>query len=165
VTVVPIGPNIWEFTCASGSSHVEPYRWQTTAAKERLDDVLLTGKSEELGLYDDLPACLAAGEPWVEYGVVEYRYSKRRPTTYERLLRDYGHTRIAHKPYTASAFIAAALGRLSDAGVVALQFGPATGYWSYNGTISYWALPPAPPTDALISWKDWATAAGLDPDH
>jgi len=141
---LPLGPGLWAFTCTGTIGHTEPYRWQTTTAREVVDQALSGGKSEELGLYDDLPRCLSPSEPWVEYGVVEYRYSVLNPSVYSQLLADYGHTRIERKPYTASAFIAAALGRLAEAGIVALQFGPATGYWSYNGTVSYWALPPAP---------------------
>jgi hypothetical protein len=141
---------------------VEPFHWQTTAAKESIDEALMGGKSEELGLYDDLPQCLSGGDPWVEYGVVEYRYSQLRPRVYAQLLAEYGHTRLGPTSYTTSSFIAGALGRLAKAGILAAQFGPATGYWSYNEIISYWALPPPPEQDRRNSWVEWATANDID---
>jgi hypothetical protein len=125
----------------------------------------MEGKTAELGLYEDLPRCLVKGEAFVEYGVVEYRYSQLRPDVYQRLLDDYSHTRIErHKPYTASVFIALALGRLADVGDVLYRVGPATGYWAYNEVISYWALPPGPAEGGdPLSWETFATEAGLNP--
>ncbi len=127
VNAVPLGPGLWEFTCTGGSRHVEPFNWQTTAAKDSVDEEWMGGKSEELGLYDDLPQCFNGGDPWVEYGVVEYRYSQQRPRVYAELLGEYGHTRIGRKSYTTSSFIAGALGRLAKAGILAAQFGPRLG--------------------------------------
>jgi hypothetical protein len=114
---------------------------------------------------NDLPQCLVEGESFVEYGVVEYRYSELRPDVYRRLLSDYSHTRIErHKPYTASVFIALALGRLADLGDVLYRVGPATGYWAYNEVISYWALPPGPAeAESSISWAQFCAVNGLDP--
>lgn len=66
----------------------------------------------------------------------------------------YGHTAIAAARYTASAFIAATLGHLSRTGHVLYHSGPATGRWSYNGQISWWALPPAPEWSDRTSWTD-----------
>lgn len=164
VTMVVLGPGMWNYTC-TGHTHPDPFQWQSSSSSaSTAERELLGGKSEALGLYDDLPACLVPGEAWVEYGVVEWRYSQRNPRIYQQLLDDYGHTRIAPKQYTASAFIASALGRLQDAGILGHHVAEATGYWSYNGVISYWALPPLPPTSNLRTWAAYAAAEGLDPD-
>jgi hypothetical protein len=48
--------------------------------------------------------------------------------------------------------------------VVVGQERNATGYWAYNSSISYWALPPAPPVDHVLTYTDYATAIGLDPN-
>jgi hypothetical protein len=122
-------------------------------------------KASILGLYDDLPLCLRAGDPWVEHGIVEHRYKLLRPKIYGQLLRDYSHAAIAPKDYTASSFLAGALSRLSKDGVLGRIGGRATGYWRYLRGVSYWALLPEPPADERLTWKDFAISEGLDPDN
>lgn len=157
-----LGPGLWALTCPGGGH--EPYRWEATAA-DRTDEAGASGLAAEMGLYDDLPRCLVAGEPFVEYGVVEHRYSELRPRVYEDLLRRYSHTRIErNKPYTTSVFVASALSWLLRHGDVVVTWADATGYWSYNGVISYWALPPGPAEADRLTWVEYATANGLDPD-
>jgi hypothetical protein len=118
IDITAIGPGVWRLTCHSSRHPDGPYTWQATAT-ERVNEPAMEGKTAELGLYEDLPRCLVKGEAFVEYGVVEHRYSQLRPDVYQRLLDDYSHTRIErHKPYTASVFIALALGRLADVGDV-----------------------------------------------
>lgn len=34
VSVVPLGPGLWEFTCAAGAGHSGAFRWQSTTAKD-----------------------------------------------------------------------------------------------------------------------------------
>lgn len=46
---------------------------------------------------------------------------------------------------------------LANRGELELRWGPATGYWSYDGTVSYWALAPAR-SDILFSWASFADA-------
>jgi hypothetical protein len=130
-----------------------------------MDEPAMEGKAADLGLYEDLPLCLIANEPFVEYGIVEHRYSEMRPAVYQRLLDDYSHTRIQrYKPYTASVFIASALRKLTDLGDVLYRVGPATGHWAYNEIISYWALPPGPAEETrILAWKEYAERLGLDP--
>jgi hypothetical protein len=161
--VNPLAPGLWRYTCDNASRHAS-YTWTGTATSAA-DELTTDNKTDELGLYDDLPRCLIIGEPFVEYGIVEYRYSVLRPDVYASLIDDYGHTRAGPKQYTASAFIGKAMGTLADRGEVLYRPGQATGYWAYNSGISYWALPPGP-TDpsARLSYKDWAMGAGLDPN-
>jgi hypothetical protein len=165
ITVSAVGPGLWRYECANVRGHPtrETWIWQGTAT-DTVDEEATGGKMGELGLYEDLPRCLVTGEPYVEYGVVEYRYCTLRPNVYAQLIQDYSHTRLGPKEYTASAFIASALGRLADRGEVLYQEDKATGYWSYNGILSYWALPPGPEeSGARLTYKEFAIGKGLDP--
>lgn len=165
ITIEPIGPGLWRYTCANRRHPSGSYSWQSTIT-DRLDEEVVEGKAADLGLYEDLPRCLVPREPFVEYGIVEYRYSELRPSVYQQLIRDYSHTRIErNKPYTASVFIASALGRLADRGELLYRFGPATGHWSYNETISYWALPRGQGGEvSILTWRQFAMQVGLDPE-
>jgi hypothetical protein len=165
ITVDAIGPGLWRYTCSNRRRHPDykPWPWLSTAT-DKLDEEATDDLASELGLYDDLPQCIIRGEPFVEYGIVEHRYSQHRPKVYGELVDKYGHTRQGPKRYTASAFIAAALGRMAARGEVLYQEGRATGYWAYNGTISYWALPPGPAqSDPTLTYNDYAKEAGIDP--
>jgi hypothetical protein len=163
ISVQPLGPGVWQYTCLNKKHPGGSFGWQATAA-ETLYEPPTDDKAAGLGMYDDLPLCLVPGEPFVEYGVVEHRFSQLRPEVYEQLIRDYSHTRLGPKHFTASVFIALALGRLAKHGDLLYRVGPATGYWSYNETISYWALPPGPDTDdRRLSWEQFANHEGLDP--
>jgi hypothetical protein len=66
---------------------------------------------------------------------------------------------------SVSAFIAGALGKLAREGILAFHGDRATGFWSYNGGIGYWALPPPPPTNQLFTWAEFAAMNGLDPQQ
>jgi hypothetical protein len=123
------------------------------------------GLAADLGLYDDLPALITDPDELLEYGVVEYRYGTEHPKEYAQLLRTYGHSSLkSRRGYTSSSFIAGVLSRLWTRGVLLGEFGPATGYWSYNGTVSHWAPAGASPT-RVISWRGFAESQGLDPQR
>jgi hypothetical protein len=152
----------WLYACAS-PAHDEPHTWESKIAHYVPGR---EGACEDLGLYDDLEHCVLTGEPWVEYGVVEHRYKLHRPDVYfGEMLARWGHR--ANKPQrsTLSGVIAGALGQLSREGALVGRFGKATAYWSYNGKISYWAKPPAPPAEPSITWQSFAEAdPTLDPN-
>lgn len=155
-----VGPGVWRYTCSGGRSHSDPMVWERDAAGAELPQ--WGGITAELGLYDDLPLCLIAGEPFVEYGIVEHRYSELRPEVFRQLVERYGHTRIAPANFTATSFIALALWRLVEAGVIVQHPGLATGHWTYNGKMFYYALPQGRDDGALLSWKDFAAAHHLE---
>src|ERR1051325_1017995 len=94
IDVVTLGPGLWRYTCSNSKRHRSggPYTWEGTATSRVGEEA--SGKTEELGLYADLPLCLVSGEAYVEYGIVEYRYSRLRPPIFRQLLDDYGHTRL-----------------------------------------------------------------------
>jgi hypothetical protein len=160
VSLVPDGSSDeWLFVC---SGHEQPWNW---SVRIPTGNPGREGITAELGLYEDLPLCILPGEPWVEHGVVEYRYSHLRPEIYTReLLPRFGHTKQGPRHFSTSALIAKALGQLRGEGLLAWRYDRATGFWGYNGQISYWAQLPAPADDALLTWAAFAELKGLDPD-
>lgn len=159
-----IGPSSWRYTCTrSCRQHAEPYSWLGSTPDAPFDEELSYNKAEELGLPNDLLTCLEHGQSFVEYGVVEYRYAtKANPAVYKQLVEDYGHTALGPKKYTASAFIASTLGRMLREDLVAYRPGKATGFWSYNGEISFWSLKPVTESRP-ITFEDFAAEQGFAP--
>lgn len=153
---------LWRYTCTS-DVHPEPYIWLNTN-KGNLP-AGHDGLSEQLGIYDDLLGCFTAGEPFLEYGIVEHRYATNHPDKYKHLVSLYSHTRLQRPlDYSASAFIGAALGKLYRDGLLARRTAPTTGYWSYNGILHGWSRTPGPSDGAHLSWKDFAQANSVDPE-
>ena len=142
----------------------EPYTWAKYLEPEGISG--REGLGEELGVYEDLPAVLRRDEPVIEYGVLEHRYAKENPAAYKQLVDRYGHTALEPTRYSASAFLARALGQLSREGAVVFRSVPATGRWSYNGSISGWCLPGtgAEDDDDVLSWAAFAESKDIDPE-
>lgn len=155
-----------EYTCTRAKGHPTqgPYTWLTVPAPSALEG--LSGLANELNLQVELPAALSAHKgSWVEYGVVEQAYAQQNPQDFATLVKRYGHTAIASKPYTVSAFLAKTLGDLSRHGSVLYHGGPATGRWAYNSAISWWALPPEPAWSTERSWKALGCTVQYVPDQ
>lgn len=55
--------------------------------------------------------------------------------------------------YSTSVHLAHTLSRLSRRTEICLRTGPATGPWKTASTISYWALPPAPPSESRLTYQ------------
>lgn len=153
--------DVWEVTC-SNPAH-KPYTWCPTPYDD-LDDS--SGIAAELGLFDLLLELVPDDGPYDEYGIIEYRLGLQYPKEYSTLLQRYGHTAQARgKKYTMSAFLGGVLGAMYRTDKISSVWGPATGYWSYNGTIGHYAHLPGSEDDAETrSWNDFAVAEGLDPD-
>lgn len=143
------------FTCDRTTGHPVPGPYTWMQAPEPPDQFGVSGLAEELRLDIELPAAMAqyAGY-WIEYGVLEAAYATANPHDFATLVDRYGHTAIKATRYSASAFIASTLGHLSRSGHVLFHGGPATGRWSYNGQISWWALAPEPEWKRRTSWAD-----------
>ncbi len=143
-----------QFTC-NRTDHVAPgpFTWISSPPPPPGTD--LNGIADDLGLGVEIPAVLKefAGQ-WIEFGVFERAYALANPQDWAFLMDRYSHTAVAPKRYTVSAFLAATLGNLERAGIVAFHSGPATGRWAYNRTISYWSLPPAPDWSERLSWEE-----------
>ena len=149
----------WQFAC---TAHTPAHVFEVSPEARVV--AYASGLAGELGLHEDLPRCVIQGEPWVEYGIVEYRYGIAHPVEYRRLVDTYGHRSAARTGrYSASVFLASTLGRLARAGLLVLSFGPGTGYWSYDSEISYWAAPPGPVDGERQTWEQFARAENLDP--
>ncbi|HUR78558.1 MAG TPA: hypothetical protein VMZ22_11460 [Acidimicrobiales bacterium] len=170
----------WVYTCTD--HRPEPHVWivdpPEPPAKKTAPKVSPASPArylESVGANEVLAACLRADDPWVEYGVVEDRFRRAEPELYAHLVETYSHSaRSAERggpdvdkvSKTLSSRLAQALGRLATKGVVskAPARREATGYWSYNGKVSYWGPNPAPESDAAITWEQYATDADdLDP--
>jgi hypothetical protein len=145
----------YAFTCDRVGGHPTPgpHTWMQLDEPAGLPE--MSGLAEELGLQLELPAAITnyPGQ-WVEYGVVEAAYADANPQDFGRLVERYSHTAIAPTQYSASAFLAATLGRLSRTGHVLFRPGPATGRWNYNVTISWWTLAPEPDWESRTAWAD-----------
>jgi hypothetical protein len=154
------GPDLWTFTCAAEAER-HPYVWRPTA--EEFATAGRTGLGDELGVYEDLLLCVKSGER-IEYGIVEHRFALISPEAYATLVETYGHTSIAPTSYSASSFLARALGQLGTEGL--LQHAPTvpTGYWSYNTTISSWSQRGESEATPVHSWSSFARGQGFDPD-
>jgi hypothetical protein len=151
--------DLWRFVCPH---HDPPYFWTVPVSGD--DHAGREGVTAELGLYEDLLPCVQDAEPWVEYGIVEYRYMKAHPDIYfGKLMPLYGHRRDGPRHFSLSVLIAKALGQLHREGLLALRAGKATGFWDYNGTISYWATVPPPPDADEQPWSAFAETHMLPP--
>src|SRR5262245_54220895 len=93
-TSVPEGG--WQFIC---EGHTPPWLFEVTSKTE--ETKYPSGVAADLGLYDDLPKCVSDPGTFVEYGIVEYRYSTAHPSEYDHLVRTYGHRKKQPSPYTA----------------------------------------------------------------
>lgn len=159
VELVPSGEtDQWLFAC---TNHQPSYNWAVAIQSPTQGQ---QGITAEIGMYDDLLLCVKADEPCIEHGVVEYRYQHLRPKLYEDLVAEFGHRAHGPRNFSVSALMARALGQLRDEGLLSWQYAKATGFWSYNGSISYWAKVPAPSADDRITWEQFAVSNGLNPD-
>lgn len=164
VSWVPLGPGIFEYTCTNSRRHRDgmPHVWQGSAYETLTASPEAEGPAAELGMLDDLPQCVSPGEGWVEYGIVEDRYAKLNPQAFEALRQQYGHRvlgPVVNPRHTASVYIARVLAMLRDREILAMNYGKATGEWSYNGTISYWAKPPpGPPKSQKLTYAEYKTS-------
>jgi hypothetical protein len=165
VSAVPLGPEAFQYTCTYSKKHPtgKPHTWEGTAEEPFKNSPESEGPAADLGMLEALPACIHEGEAWVEYGVVEHRYAKLNPDAFEELRQRYGHRVLGptiSPHHTASAYIARVLGMLRDRGVLAFYYAKATGEWSYNGSISYWAKPPpGPPHSQRLTYEAYRASA------
>lgn len=154
---------LWTFTCAYRSKHDDgsPHVWDAGNEPEGADGDVRQSLSPYLG---PLRACLRADEPYVEYGIVEWRFREVAPTLFAELVAEQGHRWLnpIETTKSTSAYLAQALGLLAADGDLVRVYGTSTGIWSYLGQVTYWAIAPGPPTTSRLSWKQFAADAGLD---
>ena len=116
-------------------------------------------------LLEPLLACVNAGEPFVEYGVVEYRFRLARPDLFVAHVRERGHLMLGGRRLASAstARFAKALGRLQSSGELVMVKGPGTGAWRHDQAIGYWARPPRP-TGPLLTWSMFCATKGRSPE-
>lgn len=85
-----------------------------------------------------MSSCIHPEDPFVEYGIVEYRFRQAYPDLFRAHVRERGHILLGPAKFTASGLrFGVALGRLAQAGELLSHYGPAPGAWSYNGQATY----------------------------
>ena len=143
----------WVVSC---SSHTHPPMEWRPKEQYQGTGTYRNGIGQELGVYDDLLDCVHDG--FAEYGVIEYRFSKKAPRTYQFLVDRYSHTALGPAGYSTSAFLGGALGQLWREELVAGFWAPATGYWSYNGRVGAYGPADTPESDVCLSWEEFAVS-------
>jgi hypothetical protein len=122
------------------------------------------GVIEGWGLYDDLLLCVSAGEPWLEYGIIEYRYRLQFPSKFRDLVEERGHRNFPVGNFTASKLIGQAAGILVARGQLVQHVGTkGSGFWHYNDPTYWYAVPPPPSTSKLVTWVQYLDGALGDP--
>ena len=147
------------YMCSRSHGGEGPHAWiKSVSELATPDEQAAEGVTDEL--LEPLSACVDPGDPFVEYGIVEYRLRQRYPDLFLAHVRDRGHVILGPKAYTASSVrFGVALGRLAQAGELTSKYGPATGAWRYNSQITYWARPPVP-DQSMLTWADYCEALG-----
>lgn len=113
-------------------------------------------------LLEPLLACVNVGEPFVEYGIVEYRFRISRPDLFIAHVRERGHVMLGARrgaASTATARFTKTLRHLETSGELVTVKGPGTGAWRHDQSISYWARPPRP-TGPLLTWSMFCATQG-----
>ena len=114
---------------------------------------------------DALYACVENSDVWLEYGIIEYRFKSRYPGLYRELIDAHGHRELGDRSGTTSNYLGKRLGGLNREGAISTRIHTThTGCWSYLSKATHAAGVPAPPEDRFLSWHDYATQEGLDPD-
>ncbi len=132
------------YTCSAEHEGAGPHSFVRAAAKAAdYSETVSEGVTDDL--LDTLMPCIEAGEPLLEYGIVEYRLRQRYPRLFREHVADRGHFLTGATVATASSVrFGVALGRLAAGGQFVSDYGKATGAWKYNGEVTYWARPPKP---------------------
>jgi hypothetical protein len=170
-----------EYTCTGEHDDTDTYTWSTapsaveaparrtttgrktaahTAGTPRTSPPAENAAVDEL--LEPLLACVNVGEPFVEYGIVEYRFRISRPDLFVAHVREGGHVMLGARrgsASTATAQFVKALGRLERSGELLTVKGPGTGAWRRDQSIGYWARPPRP-TGPLLTWTMFCATQG-----
>ena len=150
------------YECSASHGGSGPHRWIASRQSRPAEGAAEEGVTDEL--LEPLLACVVPGEPFAEYGVVEYRFRLAHPGLFRAHVREQGHVLTGRRLYTASGVrFGVALARLARSGELLSRYGPATGAWAYNGQMTYWAVPPQPRGDPL-TWAGFCAQLGRPAD-
>ena len=87
-----------------------------------------------------------------------------RPTTRTCYPATAHHANSSNTTYSVSKFLAGAMGQLHREGLITNNRWKPTGYWTYLGAVSYWSWSADTDPTRRLTWTDYATTGGLDPD-
>ncbi|WP_133828888.1 hypothetical protein [Actinomycetospora succinea] len=150
------------YVCDAPHDGTGPHTWTAVDGSRRPTETGTAGVTEEL--LEPLLRCVREGEPFVEYGVVEYRLRREYPDLFLAHVAAQGHSILGPRQATASSVrFAATLGRLADRRLLVKSTGPATGAWVYNERLTYWARPPAP-DGPFLTWASYCASVGRSPE-
>jgi len=163
VTYESLPDDVLQYRCGRSHDGSGPHTW--LRAKSELAaaiDESPEGVTDEL--LEPFSQCVVAGEPLTEYGVIEYRFSLAYPELFAAHVAERGHVMLKRKVATASGVrFAMALSRLAERGELVREYGQATGAWSYDGQVSYWAKPPVT-SPGRVTWVEYCTREGRSPE-
>jgi hypothetical protein len=133
-----------EYICSIDHDGTGEHVWLGSFADATRSFDMDSGITREL--LQPLLSCVRPGEPFVEYGIVEYRLREAYPDLFISHVRDRGHVMLArgNQATASSVRFAAALSQLTRGGELLMVYGPGTGAWRHDERISYWARPPKP---------------------
>jgi hypothetical protein len=168
------GQHVWSVAAAVAEAPVAPPSAATRRSGVRVSEARTSTPraprtprvNPEDGAVEELVApmlaCVKPGEPFVEYGVVEYRFREQWPELFVAHVRERGHLMLGARRGQASASTARfgkALSRLASLGELEMVKGPGTGAWRHDQSITYWARPPRP-SGPLLTWSMFCAATG-----
>lgn len=161
VTKMPEGQVL--YACDRVKKHPdEPYLWTVDNAG-RDERYPVEGLAADLNLFDDLRKCFDDGDAWLEYGIIEDRFRSRFPENFEAVRAVYGSVLLdGARRYSVASYLSRhVLSKLARWGELDYFEGPATGIWSYTGSIGYWAETPAPPRKNTATYAEYAASETL----
>jgi hypothetical protein len=160
VTMERLTGGLVRYTCAARHPDGHEFIWETSREQASGGGDRSPGTGVTADLFDPMLHCVLPDEPFVEYGIVEYRLSQQFPELYRAHIAERGHVMLEPSRVTASnSRFGPTLVRLAANGLLTRIFGKATGAWSYNGRTTYWARPGAP-TNRTRTWEQYCETAG-----
>ena len=152
--------HVLQYRCVNPEHGI--HEWLTTL------DVVQPAGEVRAGVTDDLLGplndCVEADDPLLEYGIVEHRLRTRFPDLFAAHVGDQGHNLLGTRLYTASGVrFGVALYRLQRRGELVSEYGRATGAWSYNGQVTYWART-GQQSRVHKTWVEYCEEIGRSPE-
>lgn len=164
VTLERLAGGIVRYTCAARHPDGHEFIWEMTLERAAVGAAPSSGTGVTAELYDPMLQCVLPDEPFVEYGIVEYRLSQRYPDLYRAHIAERGHVMLEPSRVTASnSRFGPTLVRLAANGLLTRIFDRATGAWSYNGRTTYWARP-GTATTRTLTWDRYCQMSGRPSD-
>lgn len=148
-----------EYTCSADHGGAGEHVW--LGSLDQATSAFDTDEGVTRDLLQPMLTCVRPGDPFVEYGIVEYRLREGYPEIFISHIRDRGHVMLSRgsQATASSVRFASALSQLARGSELLTVYGPGTGAWSHDERISYWARPPKP-TGPYLSWAQFCADQG-----